>query len=201
MDDNTALLIENAQLKVEVKMLNMMLEQANMFNSKTDENLKLSIQAPSARGSRSPLPEGKLEKKLLPTVNLNLADIDSTRLIVLLESDTPAVAALVEIFDKAMRGPHSDGQQLVKYTTKQFCKHIDTDGNEVVLPINVVFDDICAEIYQHCSKVASHMLSEDPETMDEASYQRSSNRYNNTMAFQDPKEKKRLLKEIATMFV
>lgn len=205
MDDTMALIIENAQLKMKVEMLEKMmdkvLEQANAFNAKIDENLKLSIQSSGGMGRGKTVgAEWRLEKELHTTIAKNLGALDESRLVELLEVDPPAIGGLVEIFDKAVRGPHSEGHCLAKFTSKQYCKFIDGDGREKVQPINVVFDDICAAIYARCSSAISSLIEENPDDMNEVVYKKSSNRYTNAMAFNDAAVKKRLLKEVAVMF-
>lgn len=197
-DELSVLRIQNAELKTQVAMYQKMLEMAMSYSDRTDANLKLSIQTPSSGRSNVSKADARTgcSKPLIATLNANLTAIPDAKLQCLLEAEPVATSSLLHIVDSAIRGPHSEGTLLIQCTTPHYCKYLDEDGTEHLDPIVSVFDEVCKCIFQRCAALVS-MLTDQLQSLpyNEADHIKDNNRYSNTMAFNDTKVRKRLLKE------
>uniref|UniRef100_A0A6C0FD81 Uncharacterized protein n=1 Tax=viral metagenome TaxID=1070528 RepID=A0A6C0FD81_9ZZZZ len=207
--ENIELKVENAQLKMKITMLEQMIQLLNNHNSKTDENLKLSIQAPNmSKTSNSGVKQVVLTKKFDETLDANIQDMNEKEITSILEVEpswtkNSVPVTLLEIFDKALRGPHNEGSHLVQMTTKTHAKYLDNNGEVRTENINFICDIICQKLYGKCSNInieLSKILTENDVIISDIELNKSENRYKNVMALRELKYKRPLIKEITSMF-
>lgn len=187
------------ELETKVLMYEQHIKMLESHIERYDTNLKLSIQTPSISSGRSAQQQVQqvFHSKLYETMQLNLDVLTRNNVQTLLENHSPAYASIVHLMEKALQGPHSQGQ-LLKLTTSSFCKYLNSDGQIEMDNVSLVFDKMCKMVYEKCKDVVTDLSKkmELLEEFNEAEHEKNTNRYNNIMLLQETRSKARILKEI-----
>lgn len=190
------------ELNTKVQMYEQHIKTLETHIERYDTNLKLSIQTPSVqgKGATQQLTQQVFHSKLYQTVQQNIDALSKDNMQTLLESPAPAYVSMVHLMEKALSGPHSQGQ-LIKLTTNSYCKYMNSTGEVEMDNITMVFDKLCSMMFDKCKGIVIE-TSEKLEKLDEyddSAHEKSTNMYTNIMLLNDSRNKARLLKEITPM--
>ena len=187
------------ELETKVQMYEQHIKTLETHIERYDTNLKLSIQTPSSsgKGGAQQLTQQVFHSKLYQTVQQNIDALSRDNMQTLLESPAPAYASMVHFMEKALSGPHSQGQ-LIKLTTNSYCKYMNSSGEVEMDNITMVFDKLCGMVYERCKGIVIELSEklEKLEEYDDSAHEKSSNMYTNIMLLKDTRNKARILKEI-----
>ena len=188
------------ELETQVKMQEMHIEFLTSHLSRTDENLKLSIQTPSMQTKCvvANQPRFNPQLKLYETVRMNLEAVSDEKLENLLQAKAPSLPSIIYLLKTALQGEYSNDQQILKVTTNSMCEYLNEKGVVELESSMSVFDNIYTLIYTRCTEIFAKLSKEieNSEQIDETMNDKLTSVYNNSLLLHDHKIKQKVFREI-----
>ena len=189
------------ELETQVKMQEMHIEFLTSHLSRTDENLKLSIQTPSMQTKCvvANQPRFNPQLKLYETVRKNLEALTDEKLENLLQAKAPSLPSIIYLLKTALQGEYSNDQQILKVTTNSMCEYLNEKGVVELESSMSVFDNIYTMIYTRCTEIFAKLSKEieESEQIDETMNDKLTSVYNNSLLLHDHKIKQKVFREIS----
>ena len=189
------------ELETQVKMQEMHIEFLTSHLSRTDENLKLSIQTPSMQTKCvvANQPRFNPQLKLYETVRKNLEALTDEKLENLLQAKAPSLPSIIYLLKTALQGEYSNDQQILKVTTNSMCEYLNEKGVVELESSLSVFDNIFTMIYTRCTEIFAKLSKEieESEQIDETMNDKLTSVYNNSLLLHDHKIKQKVFREIS----
>ena len=191
------------ELETQVKMQEMHIEFLTSHLSRTDENLKLSIQTPSMQTKCvvANQPRFNPQLKLYETVRMNLEALSDEKLENLLQAKAPSLPSIIYLLKTALQGEYSNDQQILKVTTNSMCEYLNEKGIVELESSMTVFDNIYTLIYARCTEIFAKLSKEieNSEQIDETMNDKLTSVYNNSLLLHDHKIKQKVFREITPL--